>query len=83
MNIDYETTIRNSNTIFSTMVCPACGSHITFRPNGKNVTIICDNLDCTSILLDDRKTLSLTQICGLLNNNGLNHLVQPQNKNNG
>ena len=75
--MDYETIIRNSNTIFSTMVCPKCKGSVTFKPVGDGIRAICDDINCsTNDIHSDTKIISVDNLCSLLNNNGLNYLVQ-------
>lgn len=62
--------IRNSNTIFSTMVCPGCGERLVFGACSDGLMACCPN--------DDYETLITTMgLITLLNNNGLNRLVTP------
>lgn len=76
--MDYETIVRSSNTIFSTMKCPYCGKPLNFYPCGDCIGLMCTATSCLGMLESQGKTISSEELCSLLNNNGLNYLVQPQ-----
>lgn len=63
--------IRNSNTIFSTMVCPKCGERLVFDIyTTDEFMAYCPN--------DDYKlNITIKGLITLLNNNGLNWMVTP------
>ncbi len=64
-------TIRNSNTIFSTMVCPKCGERLVFDIYTTDVLMAyCPNDDYKLII-------TIKGLITLLNNNGLNWIVAP------
>lgn len=71
--IDYEKTIRQSNTIFSSMVCPKCGTRLQFKPRtNSEITISCpENYEHHNF------SISISEMCSLINNNGLNQFVTP------
>lgn len=78
--MDYEAIVRNSNTIFSTMKCPYCGKPLSFYPCESGIGLMCTATSCLGVLESGFKTISNEELCSLLNNNGLNYLVQPQGK---
>lgn len=80
--MDYETIIRNSNTIFSTMICPKCGKPLIFETDlfQQATTGYC-SIEAYCAQKCYKKSYSIDSICEILNNNGLNNLVQPQSTN--
>lgn len=80
--MNYETAIRSSNTIFSTMVCPKCGKPIVFRSAYYKLLFECNNVNCSEYnkpfaRVQDSDGITVDELCSLLNNNGINGLVQP------
>lgn len=67
---DQLISIRNSNTIFSTMVCSKCGKRLSFEVYSTDELIAC----CPD---DYEAHITLRGLITLLNNNGLNRLVTP------
>ncbi len=63
--------IRNSNTIFSTMVCPKCGERLVFDIYTTDEFMACCPND------DYKLNITIKGWIKLLNNNGLNRLVTP------
>lgn len=76
--MDYETIIRSSNTIFSTMVCPECGRPVEFYDCHTAIGMKCSNAKCMALLQSDDSLISVENLCCLLNNNGMNFLVKPK-----
>lgn len=64
-------TIRNSNTIFSTMVCPKCGERLVFDIYTTDEFMACCPND------DYKLNITIKGLITLLNNNGLNWIVAP------
>lgn len=70
--LEYELiSIRNSNTIFSTMVCPKCGERLVFDVYTTDEFMACCPND------DYKLNITIKGLIMLLNNNGLNWLVTP------
>lgn len=69
--MEYETIIRNSNTIFSTMICPNCHTSLYFTHYYKHESIGCRCKECNTEF-----ELSCEELCALLNYNGINYIVQ-------
>ena len=67
--------IRKSNTIFSTMVCPDCGSPLEFEREhdfGMNKDFIGANChQCAT-----GKLFTIDSFCDIINENGINCLVR-------
>lgn len=85
--MNYEKAIRSSNTIFSTKVCSECGKSIVFRPANNKLLFECGNVKCPNYnkpftRIQDRDGITVDELCSLLNNNGINGLVHPNNDEN-
>lgn len=48
--IQYEQTIRKSDTIFSTMVCPQCGNRLIFKRYQNDIKVHCPKEDYFKML---------------------------------
>ncbi len=68
--MDYETIIRNSNTIFSTMICPECRNKLYFEKIGENIGAKCYG-NCDFVF-----SFTIYELCALLNHNGINFLME-------
>lgn len=68
---DQLISIRHSNTIFSTMVCPKCEKRLAFEVYSTDELVACCPDD------DYEVHITLRGLITLLNNNGLNQLVTP------
>ena len=71
--IDYEKTIRQSNTIFSSMVCPKCGTRLQFHPYSDSKL----EVYCPVDVKHKDFNISISEMCSLINNNGLNQFITP------
>lgn len=68
---NYENTIRSSNTVFSTMICPECGKRLVFESHGSYVIAYCPTKEHYST------EITVIELCGIINHNGLNSLITP------
>lgn len=69
----YEQAIRHSNTIFSTMVCPKCGSRLNFSYQGSDKI----NVFCPKTESHLYRNMTVPELCAIINTNGLNQFVTP------
>lgn len=77
--MDYESIIRNSNTIFSTMRCKECGSLLYFCKKFGSEDLIrgyCKNEDCENCGSDDEIVIDIDELCAIINHNGINQFIQ-------
>lgn len=80
--MDFESLIKNSNTIFSTMVCPECGFRLKFESpsdedsdDSRFIWAKCTNTECMSKISSYIEELSTCELCAILNNNGINSII--------
>ncbi len=80
--MDFESLIKNSNTIFSTMVCPECGRRLHFESVSDDdsvdkgiIEIECTNEECLHNIHAFLKELNTRELCAILNNNGINSII--------
>lgn len=80
--MDYESIIRNSNTIFSTMKCPECGKPLLFGTDDfRNAIAGYSSIYVYCSQKCYKKNYSVESICSIINNNGLNPLVRDDTPN--
>lgn len=80
--MNYESIIKNSNTVFSTMKCPKCGKPLLFgTDNFRNAITGFSQIEVYCSQKCYKKSYSIESICNIINNNGLNPLVRNKTPN--